>query len=267
MRTFKTTNYRAILSGDILEFYYYQKPIAYGFEQTVKRSHFSREKTEAEKLEIKKRSIHRTRGNLRRLINSNNRQLFDNNEEIQVPKFVTLTFEENIQDLTSANKIYTKFIKRFNYKIFGVKESKLKYTVVPEFQKRGAVHYHVIFYNLPWFDSNLLAEIWNQGFIKIKDISEVDNVGAYMTKYMSKDALDKRLDGRKRYFSSRKLVRPVMDKNHERMSKLDQILSPYSEKFKTEFKSEYLGLVKYKSFNLSENLLLKENVLDYLNKR
>lgn len=40
-----------------------------------------------------------------------------------------------------------------------------------EFQKRGAIHYHLLC-NLPFVSSKELAEIWTHGFIKIKKIED-----------------------------------------------------------------------------------------------
>jgi hypothetical protein len=46
----------------------------------------------------------------------------------------------------------------------------LKYVSVVEFQKRGAVHYHAVFFNLPFIVNDELAAIWSHGFIKINAI-------------------------------------------------------------------------------------------------
>ena len=95
----------------------------------------------------------RARRDLRRIVNSNVNQY---GKEFTA-KFVTLTFSENITELAPANAEYEKFIKRLNYQMFGTKKSNIKYTAVPEFTKEGRVHYHVIFYNLPYIKSNYLA--------------------------------------------------------------------------------------------------------------
>jgi hypothetical protein len=59
-----------------------------------------------------------------------------------------------------------------------------------------------------------LEKIWGNGFVWINDLLKsnkgkpVDNVGAYMVKYMSKDFIDERLMGKKSYFTSKNLKRP-----------------------------------------------------------
>ena len=53
--------------------------------------------------------------------------------------FITLTFKENISDVTEANKLFNAWTKSVLRKY-----PEFKYLCVPEFQKRGAVHYHLI---------------------------------------------------------------------------------------------------------------------------
>jgi hypothetical protein len=136
--------------------------------------------------------------------------------QIMQPQFLTYTFQENVIDVAVANPIFTNYIKRLNYHTYDSGLSSLKYVVVPEFQKRGAVHYHAVFFNLPMinskreFETGEAASLWGQGFIKKKNITEIPNVGLYMTKYMTKDAADRRLVGKKKYFSSRGLIKPVV---------------------------------------------------------
>jgi hypothetical protein len=88
-------------------------------------------------------SVHRTRTEIRRLINSNP----------QLNKFMTLTFAENITDLKQANYEFNKFVLRLSYKY-----PKFEYLAVPEFQQRGAVHYHVIC-NLPFVHYNEILKL------------------------------------------------------------------------------------------------------------
>src|SRR5690625_6245854 len=90
-------------------------------------------------------SLSRTIRNLRRTINANVGQWGD-----YFPKFMTLTFKQNIKDHKTANDEFKKFIQRLNYRVTGQKRAVLKYTAVVERQRREAIHYHVIFYNLPY---------------------------------------------------------------------------------------------------------------------
>lgn len=58
-------------------------------------------------------------------------------------------------------------------------------------------------------------EIWGHGFVKINAIDKVDNLGAYITKYMTKDKADDRLKTEKGYLCSRNLQRPKIYKSWE----------------------------------------------------
>lgn len=93
--------------------------------------------------------------------------IFDEGGKVFIPIFIILTFAENITNTETANYEFTKFIQRFNYEIIH-KKSYLQYSVVIEFQKRGAIHYHVVFYNLPFVKDlkSKLLKLWGNGFTK-----------------------------------------------------------------------------------------------------
>lgn len=116
-------------------------------------------------------------------------------------KFITLTFAENVVDLSVANNEFKKFIKRLRYE-----EGNFKYLAVIEFQKRGAIHYHMIS-DLFYISNHKLRRIWSGGFVRINRIKHVDDVGAYLVKYMCK-ADDLRLHKRKAYLRSGNLEKP-----------------------------------------------------------
>lgn len=150
--------------------------------------------TEEQKKENRKKTASRARLKVFRYANAN----FSNKS-----KFLTLTFADNITDLRLANYMLTNFFKRLKRR-FGLSP---QYICVVEFQKRGAIHYHILI-NCPYIDVNELARIWSYGFVKINRIDNIDNIGAYITKYMTKETLDERLIGQKCYFMSRNLKAP-----------------------------------------------------------
>ena len=158
---------KVVVSGKQVEVFKYKKSIWREYkndkEENIKMPKqlniFEQQKIKQQK---KKFSLNRTKTEIRRLVNSN----------IHLNKFVTLTFAENITDLKATNYIFNQFIKRLSYRHVG-----LEYLAVPEFQKRGAVHYHMLC-NLPFIEIKELENIWSQGFIKINKIDEVNNVGA-----------------------------------------------------------------------------------------
>lgn len=130
--------------------------------------------------------------------------------------FITLTIAENITDIKIANKKFRNFIDiiKRQFKDF-------KYIAIPEFQKRGAVHYHILT-NIDINNKDFIYEqadnkkykhikYWNYGFTKV-DVLEKDikKIVGYISKYMTKD-IDNRLYNRHRYFISRNLKKATIN--------------------------------------------------------
>lgn len=120
-------------------------------------------------------------------------------------KFMTLTFKKNELDIAYTNIEFNKFIKRLNYHLYKTKKQKLQYLAVWEKQKRGAIHYHIIFFDLLFIKIKILQEIWGHGFVKLNkiDVDSQGNRGRYVSKYFSKDLEIK--EHKKRHFSNLKI--------------------------------------------------------------
>ena len=237
---------KVVRAGSVVEVYRYEKGVFTGGGVSVgigRAGHGNT--TEEQKKKNRELVLMRARRDLRRIINSNINQYGVSS------KFVTLTFKENLKDLDMANNEFRQFIKRLNYRVYKKKCSHLKYSAVIEFQKRGAVHYHVIFYNLDYIDAKELEEVWGKGFVKINKIDDVSNVGAYVCKYMSKDAKDDRLIGKKMYFNSRGLIKP--DEKYlddDEIENVRNLLPDECLTYKQEFSNDYLGNIEYQQYNL-----------------
>lgn len=189
------------------------------------------EEEDARKIQF---SVRRAKTEIRRSINANP----------QLNKFLTLTFADNLSDLSVTNPMFNKFIKRITYRY-----KDFQYLVVPEFQKRGAVHYHLLC-NLPFIDVKELAKIWGHGFIRLNRIDNVQNVGAYISKYLSKELFNEKLAGKKKYFRSSKLKKPtefIGELAVKYAQKLEEQMTPEFEK---EFTSDYVGKVKYRVYKV-----------------
>ena len=136
--------------------------------------------------------------------------------------FFTLTFEGvGAKDIDYANK-------RFNIWRTYMKQLKSDFACigVPEFQKRGVIHYHLLT-NVDYNDFSILSEkerhIWNDkkktwqigrdikgwkyGINMAKDLKGMNVIG-YITKYLTKD-FDNRLYSRRKYFYTRNIKRPI----------------------------------------------------------
>lgn len=135
-------------------------------------------------------------------------RLVDVNYDEQT-KFMTLTFKDNIEDVSYTNKEFSKFIRRLSYYLYKDKKMHLRYIAVWEKQKRGSIHYHVIFFSLPYIPNNKLEEIWGQGFVKINqiDVDSLENRGRYVSKYFSKN-VDVKEYKKKSFFKSQNLIQP-----------------------------------------------------------
>lgn len=164
-------------------------------------------------------AVFRAKTNLRRLISANSGQWFDEHKQrFFNPQFYTLTYAKNEVDVCKASNDFKLFIKRFNYDVFNSKKAVLKYSVVIEFQKRGAIHYHLLLYNMPfiWGIHKRITELWGYGFVWLRNVSSVGDVGSYMVKYMAKDMTNLKLPkGFRLYNNARKLIKPEIVVNDE----------------------------------------------------
>lgn len=225
------------MCGFYLESFEYEKPFFWGFANS--------QKYRSEKQENKERtdsSIARARQNLYRIILSNldDKQPYKN-------LFVTLTFKENETNIKKANYQFKKFIQRFNYHF----AQKLKYITVIEFQDRGAVHYHTLFFNIPYIkDLHLKIEkLWGLGYTEVKLLRDIKNVSAYVSKYIRKGFFDKRLSTQKAYFCSRSCIYPKEFKTNEN---IDNILNSYilENISVATYETSHFGLITKKTYKL-----------------
>lgn len=233
-------NKKLIKSGDVYEVYDYERAVHFG--ETRSPLGRGKQANEEGKKENRKKTLNKAKTMIRRLINANV------NAWGETPKFLTLTFADNVQDVKQANYEFKKFRQRLEYML----KFSLKYVVVVEFQKRGAVHYHAVFFNLPYIDNELIAQVWKQGFIKINRIEDVDNIGAYVTKYMTKDDYEEsksdRLVGQKSYFTARNLKKPVEVVDKKEIERIESTLKD-KKVYESEIQNDYVGLINYKQYN------------------
>lgn len=190
--------------------------------------------------EIRKDNILRSKFSLERLIKSNM-------EDFKT--FITLTFGENLSNIKKANKFFNIWRTRIKreYKDF-------KYVCVPEYQKRGAVHFHLltnlelnskIVYKQKNKDNMYDIKYWNKGFSSAFNVNENDiNVIYYLSKYLTKN-IDNRLYGHKRYFYSKTLNIPIIEyidiQDLKSSIYLNEILKNKTQKYSNTYKNKYLN--------------------------
>lgn len=231
---------KVIKSGNLVEVYDYQIPIRYGFEQT----HTKRKSTVIiRKEEYRSRTIYRAINHLKRLCSIN----FSEND-----KFLTLTFNDShpidINNLGECLPYYQKFIRRLK-----AKYTDLKFITVTEFQKRGAVHYHILC-NIPFITKSELAKLWPYGFSKVKAVTSSTSLALYLSKYLSKRFEDKRKQGHRLYYSSRGLKKPqiIYGSNAEFISKQISHHKKFELKYTNQYDTDRNGLVTYKQHQREE---------------
>jgi len=200
---------KVIVSKNLVEVFNYEKPVILNRTKNY-RTHLNdspERKTEREAEKAKRREEYKKRAVITGI--NNIKRLVDCNFSVERSKFITLTFNDknnfDIKNLSETHQEFKKFIQRLKRYYL-----KLKYVAVPEFQDkngRGAVHYHMIC-NIPYTPKEKIADIWQYGFISIKDIKMVNSVGAYLAKYMSKNASDPRYDKNKKVLRSKYLDKP-----------------------------------------------------------
>jgi hypothetical protein len=234
-------DFKVLVSGKQVEVYKYKKNIWRDFKSKKDKNPAQKEPEQLDmfkqyKLKQQRRqfSLNRTRTEIRRLVNSNT----------HLNKFLTLTFADNITDLKKANYLFNQFVKRASYAWPG-----FEYVAVPEFQKRGAVHYHLLC-NLPYVDVKEVQAAWGQGFVKLNRIDSVNNAGAYMAKYLGKEA-DERTFGKKKFFKSQSLKTPVELLGRTAVMFFHRFLEKLAPVFEKIFSSEWTGEIEYSAYSIS----------------
>lgn len=214
-------NIKVVDCGEYTQVYYYHKPkyktkIADKTELELKKQKLDNlfEKKKEPKLElpweldfepkIEDRNIIRSKLSCQRIAKTNS-TIWET--------FITLTIAENELDLKRANKKFNNFIT-----IVRRHKKDFKYIAIPEFQKRGSVHYHLLT-NISVDDETLIysqednqkfkhIKYWKHGYTKVDVMkNDVKKIVGYISKYMTKD-IDNRLFGHRRYLYSQNLSIP-----------------------------------------------------------
>lgn len=130
--------------------------------------------------------------------------------------FVTLTFADDVTDLTQANRHFNNWCRAIR-RVF----PNFKYLGVPELQKRGVWHYHLFTNLIPGSEfcpvqkgkkKQYDVKYWNKGFSSVFNLDCTDEnfrADKYICKYMLKDYERAVLFGRKRVLNSHNLNKPV----------------------------------------------------------
>lgn len=226
-----------------------------------------KEKTEDEKIILKK-NIQRAKVEFQKIVKCN---------ESKFKTFITLTIADNMSDIESANELFRIWRTKVQ-SVLKKQKKEFSYVCVPEFQKRGAVHYHLLT-NLDYENSEIIipqkeftekqlaemseeqrnkckdAKYWKYGFSNVFKVSDIGNAAAYISKYITKD-IDSRLWGKRRYHCSQNLKRPsclYIDKQTvEGFKYLLEIESNYDLKFKSVYSNVFGEFIDFQEFKKKE---------------
>lgn len=134
-----------------------------------------------------KKGLYKTFANARAVINANV-------TDVSKVRWCTLTYAENMTDPKRLYEDFHNFNKRFQYYCKGKGYSKPEYIVMMEPQGRGAWHAHLLYIwqdqKAPYISNQDFRELWGHGFVRIKKLDNVDNVGAYLTAYLGDMEID-----------------------------------------------------------------------------
>lgn len=127
-----------------------------------------------------KKGLYRTFANMRAVINTNV-------TDVSKVRWCTLTYAENMTDTKRLYEDFRTFNQRFQYYCKQQGYGKPEYIVMMEPQGRGAWHAHLLYIwqeKAPFIPNDTFSKLWGHGFVRIKKLDNVDNVGAYLTAYL-----------------------------------------------------------------------------------
>lgn len=177
---------KAVISGNHVELYKYSMPIKCDFSKKI-----NPKLTESREVGLKREdNLARARQNVRRLVWCN---------ITAHTKFLTLTCKETCVDLKAFQRKMQTFFQAMTRKGF-----KLRYLYVLERQlsrgikegNLGTWHAHVVVFNDEKIPLDVLKSCWKHGRseikilngLRLKDDEKINDVGAYVCKYITKES-------------------------------------------------------------------------------
>lgn len=201
--------------------------LSFDSENKYKKQKAEFERKYAPKLENAVKSMNRAKNNLMDILRCNDFNFF-----------VTLTFDKSKIDRLDDNKTR----KSFTQWVANIQRDlpNLYYVAVPEYHKKGGLHFHLLIGGVIEEDLGLkdsgkyvksgrckgqtiynVSKWENKGFSTATKILDINAVKYYLSKYLTKGKVDPRFFRKKRFYVSRNINRPQVEK----------LILPCSEKF------------------------------------
>lgn len=192
----------------------------------------------------RKMTLNEARNNIIRLVQSNSDML----------TFITLTFKKE-SDYKESKKYLNNLFNKLR------RDNKnLKYLWVLEFgTKNDRLHYHLLSnIKLPEgikfaktkckkgikhkrFEEDFCEKYWSYGFVDVRNLEEEGNknVGLYISVYITKDLIDKKLEGFRIYgYSKNTLDKPQIFVDYT-LKSVDEILKDFYKDYDLRYSSSY----------------------------
>ena len=276
---------KLIICGQIIYWYEYDKPPTKIRPKTVQEDSY--DVLDMETTKLSKDYFEECRKDERRsqtLRDGSNlvKQIAQLNFFPEDSTFLTQTFADHITDIYYSDYEFEKFIKRLRYQ---TGEPDLKYLAVRELTKKGRIHYHVLVnsrlglpplpdgyarykgdngktYNNPiahqyevehvYDKEKQIGAIWKHGYVDVKPLyGEIDNIGAYLVKYMTKTIALELFPGKNFYLLSNLLRRPDVIAGDLADQLIESLgLRQKKEVFSNSYITEYQDMCHFKEINL-----------------
>jgi len=225
---------RTIQSGEIREILHFNNYLTINGNRSQNPNgrngngeYLSEEELKEKQNKNRTRTLQRNTAKLWRLYNCNKGQYKEKD------KFMTLTFRYLPDTIDQADYQLKKFMQRLkyyckkNFQYLGIRELQLKYD-------RNGIHYHIIFFGLPYIKHSELLTIWCKGNpyqdnkklsgVNIKAINEgYKEMNNYLTSYQLKELLEYDFVGSKYVLlKSMDLIQPIK-KDYNKITVLPSI--------------------------------------------
>jgi len=244
---------KAILYGDFLETYFYERdPIISRGERGGNKGRNGNSAVAHDVVNQESSELPKTRreDSARRTELAFRRVLLANLDGVERPVLVTVTYAELKTDLRSARKDFFNFQRRCK-RVWG----RFEYVVVPEFQKRGAVHFHALCWGIPESvvryerSTRMVASLWGHGFVDLVQTDGDQKLAFYLTKYLAKAHLDPRLSSVCGYSCSKGITRPQVVTHVQEWALLQELdLSTGDLLRQREFETTMMGKGRFRLY-------------------
>jgi len=249
---------KVVKYSNIIEIYTYEEDIRpitrKSRELQVARRNQSVALSRKDPVEQEKSYQRKRKDNARRLFGTFRRLISANLGESENPIFASFTYAEYTDDPNKGHSDFNSFARALRYR-FG---QHIRYIAVPEYQKSGRLHFHALLWGLPLGvvraerSTRMVASLWKQGFVDLKETDGHEKLAFYMAKYMAKAHTDKRLFMKKSFIASRNIKRPVVDKRAIVIQHIyENELSTAEPSKDIEFETQWLGTGRYRLYELS----------------